>query len=87
MIANVGAADRAIRVVVGTGLIGFGMYEHGPWLWAGLVGVVLVLTGLFRVCPAYWLLRISTVAGKSASGSGCSRSAPPVNHPSMNRGA
>ena len=58
MQVNVGSADRMVRIVVGlllmilaaTGTIG---------LW-GWIGVVPLLSGIFRFCPAYNLLGIDT---------------------------
>lgn len=55
---NVGNLDRMARIVIGlilmilaaTGTVG---------LW-GWIGIVPLLTGLFRFCPAYNLLGINT---------------------------
>ena len=60
MLANVGSADRVLRLVIGAVLIVLGIWLRGGWLWAALVGAVLVLTALLRFCPAYSLLRIRT---------------------------
>ncbi len=55
---NVGTADRAARIIVGLGLIGLAATGTiGPWGW---IGVVPVLTGAFRFCPAYTLLGVNT---------------------------
>ncbi len=55
---NVGTADRAARVIVGLGLIALAATGTiGPWGW---IGVVPVLTGVFRFCPAYTLLGVNT---------------------------
>jgi predicted phage tail protein len=67
---NLGSVDRAIRMIVGVVLIvlPFVMQGEGPvmsamggfaWL-SFLVGAVLVLTALFRFCPAYMLFGIRT---------------------------
>ncbi|HJV85252.1 MAG TPA: DUF2892 domain-containing protein [Noviherbaspirillum sp.] len=51
MNANVGGIDRALRVVLGAGLIGASLLGAiGPWGW---IGVVPLATGLFGFCPAY----------------------------------
>ena len=64
MKANVGAVDRAVRIVVGIVLIGLAI--AGMIGWWGYIGIVLVLTGLVRVCPAYSLLGFNTgAAGNS----------------------
>ncbi len=58
MKANVGSADRALRIIVGIVLILLAATQVvGPWGW---IGIVPVLTGVFRFCPAYSLLGIRT---------------------------
>lgn len=60
MSANIGSRDRTIRLVLGIVLIVLGIWLRGFWLLAVLVGAVLVVTGLVRVCPAYTLLGFRT---------------------------
>ena len=62
MNANVGTADRALRIVAGVALIALAA-TGAVGLW-GYIGVVPLLTGLFRFCPAYPLLGISTCGMK-----------------------
>jgi hypothetical protein len=62
---NVSSIDRALRIIVGLGLIGWGVYAHN---WLGAIGIAPLLTGLIRFCPAYTLLGISTC--KSCCGGG-----------------
>jgi hypothetical protein len=51
MNANVGTIDRVIRIAAGAGLIAATVSGAiGAWGW---IGVVPVLTGIFRFCPAY----------------------------------
>ena len=58
MNVNVGTVDRAVRLGAGIALIGLAIAGMiGPW---GYLGVVPLLTGLFRVCPAYSLVGINT---------------------------
>ncbi len=57
MNANVGNADRIVRIVVGLGLLAAGVAFRSLW---GLVGLLPLATGLFRFCPAYTLFGIST---------------------------
>ena len=58
MKVNVGNVDRAVRIVAGLALIGLAVAGSiGPW---GYIGVVPLLTGLMRVCPAYSLLGVNT---------------------------
>ena len=58
MQTNVGSVDRALRVGIGAVLIGLAAVGViGAW---GYIGVVLLVTGAFRFCPAYRLLGLST---------------------------
>lgn len=55
---NVGGIDRIARIVTGLVLIGLaatGMV--GVW---GYIGIVPLLTGVFKFCPAYALFGLST---------------------------
>ncbi|HXU94087.1 MAG TPA: DUF2892 domain-containing protein [Gallionella sp.] len=55
---NVGGVDRILRIVAGLALIALAATGTvGAW---GYVGVVPLLTGVFKFCPAYTLLGIST---------------------------
>lgn len=55
---NVGTIDRTLRIVVGLALIGATMAGMiGVWGW---IGVVPLLTGIFKFCPAYAILGMST---------------------------
>lgn len=55
---NVGGIDRILRIVVGIVLIG--LAATGTVGWWGWLGVVPLATGLFRFCPMYRLLGMST---------------------------
>jgi len=58
MNVNVGGMDRVLRIVVGVALITLAATGVvGAWGW---IGVLPLVTGLFRVCPAYSLLGIKT---------------------------
>jgi hypothetical protein len=57
---NEGAADRALRVVVG--LAGIAMVFVGPKSPLGWIGLLPLLTGLAGSCPLYTLLGWSTCA-------------------------
>ncbi|OFZ66441.1 MAG: hypothetical protein A2V79_09535 [Betaproteobacteria bacterium RBG_16_56_24] len=55
---NVGSIDRILRIIAGVALIALTVAGIiGVWGW---IGVVPLLTGIFRVCPAYTLFGIST---------------------------
>jgi hypothetical protein len=50
--------DRAVRVVLGLGVLSLAFVgPKTPW---GFVGLLPLLTGTVGVCPAYKLLGIST---------------------------
>ena len=57
MKCNVGKKDRAIRIIAGLALIGFALATGNVIGWVGLVPLA---TGIFRFCPAYVPLKIST---------------------------
>lgn len=56
MQCNVGREDKIVRFA-GVVVIGAGIYYDS---YLGVIGVVLVLTALFGLCPAYSILGIST---------------------------
>lgn len=55
--ANVGAFDRLFRIIIGLIIAILGVIFDSWW---GLIGLVPLATGLFRVCPAYMPFGIST---------------------------
>ena len=55
---NVGGIDRILRIVVGLVLIG--LAATGTVGWWGFIGIVPLLTGIFRFCPAYGILGMNT---------------------------
>ncbi|OPY06509.1 MAG: hypothetical protein A4E68_02411 [Syntrophaceae bacterium PtaB.Bin095] len=57
MKCNVGGADRMIRIIAGVVIILLGFYFQSWW---GAVGVIPILTGTFRWCPAYIPFGFST---------------------------
>lgn len=64
---NVGGMDRILRVVVGLVLIAMVFVgPRTPWGWIGLVPL---LTGLFRFCPLYCPLKVDT-SGKGGAAKG-----------------
>jgi hypothetical protein len=58
MTVNVGTIDRTIRIIAGLALIALA-FTGTIGLW-GYIGIVPLLTGLFRVCPAYSLIGVNT---------------------------
>lgn len=57
MKCNVGGADRMIRIIAGVVIILLGFYFQSWW---GAVGIVPILTGALRWCPAYIPFGFST---------------------------
>lgn len=55
---NIGTLDRAVRILAGVALLS--LIFVGPRSLWGLVGLVPLLTGLIRWCPAYSLLGFAT---------------------------
>ncbi len=69
--ANEGFLDRAVRVVVGVGILS--LLAIGPvpgWGLVGLVGLVPLVTGVTGYCPGYVLLGIHTRQGGWEKGEG-----------------
>ncbi|MDP2379531.1 MAG: DUF2892 domain-containing protein [Pseudohongiella sp.] len=58
MKANVGVADKSVRIVAGAVLIVLTlMGTIGVWGW---IGIVPLLTGLMNFCPLYTVLGVNT---------------------------
>jgi len=55
---NVGGVDRAVRIVVGLGILSLAFVgPQTPW---GYLGLVPLVTGLIGWCPAYLPFGIKT---------------------------
>ena len=62
MKTNVGNIDRTIRILAGLGLIAATLSGAiGAWGWLGLI---LLATGIVRICPAYLPFGIRTCSTK-----------------------
>ncbi len=60
---NEGTLDRALRAIVGIGLLSIVFVgPKTPWGWLGLVPLA---TSLMGWCPAYTLLGINTCGAKA----------------------
>lgn len=55
--ANIGTADRVIRLAAGVGLLVWGWTQKN---WLGALGIVPLATALIRFCPLYAVLGIRT---------------------------
>jgi hypothetical protein len=60
MTCNVGTVDRTFRLVLGLALLS--LVFVGPQTLWGLIGLVPLLTGLARFCPAYGIAGVNTCA-------------------------
>ena len=66
MQANVGNADRIIRIVLGIALLALLAFGEGGVRWVGLIGIVPLATAFIRWCPAYAIFGMNTCGTKSA---------------------
>lgn len=65
MTYNVGTIDRTLRIVLGLGLLC--LVFVGPQTLWGLIGLVPLLTGLAKFCPAYSIAGMSTCSSRDRS--------------------
>ena len=62
---NVGTIDRALRVIIGLGVLSLVFVgPKTPWGW---VGIVPLLTAALGTCPLYTVLGLSTGPVKTAA--------------------
>jgi len=65
-LANVGGADRAVRLIAGFAALAVGLGALGATrgevagIVVSIVGVVMLLTGIVGFCPAYLPFGLST---------------------------
>ncbi len=57
MKGNVGGIDRALRIIVGLAVIGWGFYAKN---WLGAIGAIPLVTGLIGWCPLYIPFKLNT---------------------------
>ncbi len=60
---NVHAVERAVRIVVGVGLLSLTVF--GPRTAWGLLGLIPLATGLVGSCPLYTVFGFSTCRPKA----------------------
>lgn len=60
---NVGSIDRALRAIIGLGLIS--MVFIGPQVVWGWVGIVPLVTAIMGWCPPYALLGLNSCGLKN----------------------
>ncbi len=66
MKTNEGKLDRALRVIVGLGVLALFFVLEGPNRYWALIGAVPLVTGLVGYCPVYTLLGLNTCPTKPA---------------------
>ena len=54
---NIGSPERIARIIVGLIIIAAGVYYQSWW---GVIGLMPLLTGIFRFCPLYTVLGVNT---------------------------
>ncbi|MBI2871704.1 MAG: DUF2892 domain-containing protein [Chloroflexi bacterium] len=64
---NMGTVDRAVRVVLGIAMLSALFVVEGPARFAGLVGIIPLLTGVVGSCPLYTLLGLNTCPGRNCA--------------------
>lgn len=57
MQCNVNQTDKLIRIIAGVAIIAAGVTFQSWW---GAIGLIPLVTGLVRWCPAYQLLGLNT---------------------------
>jgi hypothetical protein len=58
MRVNVEPLDRLVRIAVGVVLLATVFFVPGLWRWAGLIGLLPLLSGSIGWCPFYaWMTR------------------------------
>jgi hypothetical protein len=67
---NVGGLDRALRIIVGLVLLALGIFFAKSTILmviAIVLGAALFLTGLFRFCALYPLIKVNTHHAKTSN--------------------
>ncbi|MGC9364197.1 MAG: YgaP family membrane protein [Fidelibacterota bacterium] len=54
---NIGKTDKIGRWIVGLTLVGLGVFYNRWW---GAIGLIPIVTALFRFCPFYSIIGLST---------------------------
>jgi hypothetical protein len=67
---NLSKVERVIRVVVGGGILGWGIAVRSWW---GIVGLALIISGLIGFCALYKVMGACCplFGNKAGQGSGC----------------
>lgn len=57
---NIGSVDKALRIIVGIGLLSLLFLLEGNARWWGLIGIGPILTVFLGWCPAYTVFGMRT---------------------------
>ena len=63
MTRNIGRIDQFVRIIVGFALLAFTVKDGtiaAGWLIPGIVGLILIITAFFSLCPLYSVLGVTT---------------------------
>lgn len=60
MIKTIGEMDQTVRLIAGIVLLALALIVDGDWRWGGLLGLILIITAIVRVCPLYTFIGINT---------------------------
>ena len=64
MNANVGSADRVVRVIIGLVIWSYLFIGEGSARYFGLIGLVPLLTAAMGYCPLYSIIGLNTCGVK-----------------------
>lgn len=67
MKANVGSADKVVRLILGVALLSLLFVAEGGLRYLGLIGLIPLATALMSWCPLYSLFGLSTCPVKPAA--------------------
>lgn len=60
MTRNVGGIDRVLRIIIGLAVLSLTLLLEGDMRWAGLLGLLPLITGIVGNCPLYTVIGVST---------------------------
>ena len=67
MNTNVGGIDKVLRIIIGLVLIAYAIPLGFPatgWNWVGWIGIILLATAIFGICPLYSIIGVSSCPRK-----------------------
>lgn len=61
---NIGSLDKIIRIILGLIVLSAFFVFESNLKYLGILGIILILTGLLKRCPLYYLFGINTCKNK-----------------------